>query len=171
MTMLNNTSCTGNSVVGTQDGTHRTIIRVNQTYISRTYIAQKLWDMDNAGCYVEVVERYDPTSSGEATSMATLLKKTGSGYGGPVVKYYCTTDPIWTHAKYFQIEGNYYGKPDRTITWVGSFNWSTNSLRQADEVMLQWEDTTVFNAFRDNFRTVRDNPTIRSTTNGGSAPC
>ncbi|MFI7425402.1 phospholipase D-like domain-containing protein [Micromonospora sp. NPDC049836] len=170
-TVLDNVACFGNSVVGTQDGTHRTIIRVNQTIFSRTYLASKLWALDKAGCYVEVVERYDPASSSEVTAMKNLLAATTSGYGGPVVRYYCAGDSVWTHSKYLQVEGNYYGGADRTITWVGSHNLSYNSLRQSDETLLQLEDTTVFNAFRTNFRTVRDTASIRSVANGGSATC
>jgi hypothetical protein len=171
MTLLNNVQCTGNSVVGTQDGTHRTIIRVNMAIFSRSYLATRLWNLDNQGCYVEVVMRYSPDSSAEADSMRNLLRSTSSGYGGPVVKYYCLSDSIWTHAKYIQVEGKYYGVPDRTITWTGSHNWSYNSLRQADEVLLQLEDSAVFGAFRTNFRTVRDTPGIRSVANGGTATC
>lgn len=171
MTVLDNVQCTGSSVVGTQDGTHRTIIRVNMTIFSRSYLATKLWDLDNAGCYVEVVMRYNPGSSAEATSMRNLLRSTNSAYGGPVVKYYCQSDSVWTHAKYLQVEGKYYGGPDRTITWSGSHNWSYNSLRQADEALLQLEDSAVFAAFRTNFRTVRDTAGIRSVANGGTATC
>jgi hypothetical protein len=171
MTLLNNVQCTGNSVVGTQDGTHRTIIRVNMTIFSRGYLATKLWNLDNQGCYVEVVMRYSSGASAEADSMRNLLRATSSGYGGPVVKYYCLSDSVWTHAKYIQVEGKYYGGPDRTITWTGSHNWSHNSLRQADETLLQLEDSSVFAAFRTNFRTVRDTPGIRSVPNGGTASC
>ena len=103
--------------------------------------------------------------------MANLLQKTSSSYSGPVVKYYCINDSVWTHSKYLQIEGNYFGKADRKITWVGSHNLSYNSLRQADETILQLEDGTVFDAFRTNFRNVRDAPDIRSTANGGTANC
>jgi hypothetical protein len=170
MTILNNTECAGNSVVGTQ-GTHRTIIRVNMTIFSRSYIAKKLWDLDNAGCYVQVVERYEPTSKAEVTAMQNLVAKTSSAFGGPIVKYYCSADSVWTHAKYFQIEGKYYGKADRTITWTGSHNWSYNSLRQADEVMLQSEDPAVFRAFRANFQAVLGATGIRSVSNGAAAKC
>jgi phosphatidylserine/phosphatidylglycerophosphate/cardiolipin synthase-like enzyme len=171
MTMLNNTACSGNTSVGTQDGTFRTIIRVNMMSMSRSYISQKLWDMDNAGCYVEVVARYDPASAAEVTAMKNLLKKTTSSYGGPVVKYYCVGDSVWTHAKYFQIEGNYYDKGDRRLTFVGSHNWSYNSLRQSDEVMLQSENSSIFETIRTGFRTARDAAGIRSAANGGTATC
>jgi hypothetical protein len=170
MTILNNTACGGNSVVGTQ-GAHRTIIRVNMTIFSRAYIAKKLWDLDNAGCYVQVVERYEPNSKAEVTTMQNLLAKAGSAFGGPVVKYYCSADSVWTNAKYFQIEGKYEGKADRTVTWTGSHNWSYNSLRQSDEVMLQSEDPAVFRAFRANFQAVLGATGIRSVSNGAAAKC
>jgi phosphatidylserine/phosphatidylglycerophosphate/cardiolipin synthase-like enzyme len=57
------------------------------------------------------------------------------------------------------------------ITWVGSHNLSDNSLRQADETILQLEDSSVFDAFRANFRNVRDAPDIRSIANGAAATC
>lgn len=171
MTVLDNVACFGNSIVGTTDGTHRTIIRVNTAIFSRSYIASKLWDLDNQGCYVEVVDRYDPSSNSEVASMANLLRKTSSSYGGPVVKYYCFNDSVWTHSKYLQVEGYYFGKADRKITWVGSHNLSYNSLRQSDESILQLEDSTVFDAFRANFRDVRDAPDIRTTGNGGTPNC
>jgi hypothetical protein len=171
MTVLNNVQCTGSSVVGTQDGTHRTVIRVNMTIFSRSYLATKLWNLDNAGCYVDVVMRYNPGASAEVSSMQNLLRSTSSAYGGPVVKYYCLSDSVWTHAKYLQVEGAYNGVPDRTITWTGSHNWSYNSLRQADETLLQLEDSAVFAAFRTNFRTVRDTSGIHSVSNGGTPSC
>ncbi|NUR50468.1 MAG: hypothetical protein HOV71_20265 [Hamadaea sp.] len=169
-TILSNVDCFGNSVVGTQDGTHRTIIRVAMSIFSRDYLAKKLWDLDAAGCYVEVVETYHPGSDLEVSAMKKLLAAAGS-YHGPAVKYYCDTDSIWIHSKYFEIEGVYYDKPDRKIVWTGSHNWSTNSLRQADEAILQLEDSTVFDAYTANFRAIRDSATIRSVANGGSASC
>jgi phosphatidylserine/phosphatidylglycerophosphate/cardiolipin synthase-like enzyme len=170
-TMLSNVDCFGNSTVGTTDGTHRTIIRVAMGIFSRDYLAAKLWDLDKAGCYVEVAQTYDPGSALQVTSMKNLLKATGSGYGGPVVRYYCVSNGIWIHSKYMAIEGQYYGRPDRTIVWTGSPNWSTNSLRQSDETLLQLENASVFAAYRTNFRTVRDSPTIHTATNGGAANC
>lgn len=169
-TILNNVDCFGNTTVGTQDGTHRTIIRVAMSIFSRDYLAKKLWDLDAAGCYVEVVETYHPGSALEVSAMKKLLARAG-GYNGPVVRYYCDTDSIWIHSKYFEVEGVYYGKPDRKIVWTGSHNWSTNSLRQSDEAILQVENGAVFDAYTANFRQIRDSPTIRTVANGGTATC
>jgi len=169
-TILSNVDCFGNTTVGTQDGTHRTIIRVAMSIFSRDYLAQKLWDLDAAGCYVEVVETYHPGSSLEVSAMKKLLADAG-GYNGPVVRYYCDTDSIWIHSKYFEVEGVYYDKPDRKIVWTGSHNWSTNSLRQSDEAILQLENGAVFDAYTANFRQIRDSSTIRTVANGGAASC
>lgn len=187
MTVLDHVACTGNSVVGTQDGTHRTIIRVAMDIFSRAYIAQKLVDLDAQGCYVEVAETYDSANSSQQTVMSTLLKKTSSAYNGVAVYYYCSDNyvtgsqqdhtNVWIHSKYLQVEGDYYGVPDRSITWTGSANFSTNSLRQSDETILQYEDTSpaaagsVFAAYRSNFTTIRTSSNIYSVANGGTATC
>jgi phosphatidylserine/phosphatidylglycerophosphate/cardiolipin synthase-like enzyme len=169
-TVLDHVSCFGNSVVGTQDGTNRTIIRVAMDIFSRDYLASKLWSLDAAGCYVEVAMTYDPSSALQVTSMKDLLKAAGS-YHGPLVRYYCQGDSIWIHSKYLEVEGNYYGTPDRKIVWTGSHNWSTNSLRQSDETLLQIESSPVFDAYTKNFVAIRDSSTIRTVANGGSASC
>jgi phosphatidylserine/phosphatidylglycerophosphate/cardiolipin synthase-like enzyme len=169
-TVLDHVNCFGNSVVGTGDGTHRTIIRVAMDLFSRDYLAEKLWNLDAAGCYVEVALTYDPGTGLQVTSMKDLLKAAGS-YHGPLVRYYCNSDSIWIHSKYLQIEGDYYGGPDRKIVWTGSANWSTNSLRQSDETLLQLEDSTVYDAYTANFQAIRDSPTIRTAANGGAASC
>jgi hypothetical protein len=168
-TVLDHIDCTGNSTVGTSDN-HRTIIRVNQHIFSRTYLAEKLVALDAAGCYVEVVENYDPGNASAKTALADLLKKTSSGYNGVVVRYYCAADPVWTHSKYLMVEGKYYGVPDREVVWTGSANWSTNSLRQSDETILQLEDSTVFAGYLANFRAARD-AAVHQPANGAAIAC
>ncbi|MCW2879565.1 MAG: hypothetical protein JWQ95_3665 [Sphaerisporangium sp.] len=176
-TVLDHIECKGNSVVGTGDGTHRTIIRVATMIFSRAYLAQKLWDLDNQGCYVQVIDSYNPSSAGEVSAMSKLLAATGSSYGGPIVYYFCVTsdpnvDRQWVHSKYLTVEGKYYGVPDRKIVWTGSHNLSTNSLRQSDEAMLQVEDDTVFGAYSGNFQAMKNASAAtgvpRPTTNGRS---
>jgi phosphatidylserine/phosphatidylglycerophosphate/cardiolipin synthase-like enzyme len=154
MTILNNTECFGNTTVGTTDGTHRTIIRVTMTELALEYIADKLVDLDAAGCYVVVNLRYDPSNAGQDAALRKLLQRTSSVYNGVLVRYYCVSDPIWIHSKNFTIEGKYYGKGDRKIVWTGSLNWKGGSLRGSDEVMLQLEDPTVQAAYADQYRSV-----------------
>ncbi len=104
-------------------------------------------------------------------SLKILLARTTSGYNGVLVRFYCEADSLWTHSKYLMIEGKYYGVADRKYLFTGSHNWSTNSLRQSDETVLQLaDDDAVFAAYLANFRAVRDSAT-HQPANGGSASC
>jgi hypothetical protein len=173
-TVLDHIACFGNTTVGTADN-HRTIIRVNQHIFSRPYLAAKLVELDAAGCYVEVVQNYAPDGDPNKVSLAeeslkSLLARTSSAYNGVVVRYYCDSDPVWTHSKYLMVEGKYYGVPDRRIVWTGSANWSTNSLRQSDETVLQLEDAAVFAQYLADFRAARDNA-AHQPANGAAIAC
>jgi phosphatidylserine/phosphatidylglycerophosphate/cardiolipin synthase-like enzyme len=168
-TVLDHIDCFGNTSVGTSDN-HRTIIRVNQHILSRPYLATKLVELDAAGCYVEVVENYAEGNDLATESLNTLMARTSSAYNGVVVRYYCPDDPVWTHSKYLLVEGKYFGVPDRKVVWTGSANWSTNSLRQSDETILQLEDSTVFAQYLSNFRMARDNA-IHQPANGATIAC
>ncbi|GAA2359587.1 phospholipase D-like domain-containing protein [Dactylosporangium salmoneum] len=169
MTILNNTDCFGNTTVGTSEN-HRTIIRVTTMAINLQYLAEKLVALDAAGCYVLVNVRVDATDSAEVSAVNALLKKTSSVYNGVVVRYYCESDPIWIHSKNFSIEGKYYDKPDRKIVWTGSLNWKGGSLRGSDEVMLQLENSTVFDAYKAQYKSVAAAAT-HQPANGDSVAC
>jgi phosphatidylserine/phosphatidylglycerophosphate/cardiolipin synthase-like enzyme len=169
MTMLNNTACFGNSTVGTS-GDHRTIIRVTTMEITLQYLADKLIALDAAGCYVKVNVRVDPADATSTAALNSMLKKTSSVYGGVIVNYYCTSDPIWIHSKNFSIEGKYYGTPDRKIAWTGSLNWSGGSLRGDDEIMLQEENAAVFDTYRQQYDAVAA-ATTHKPANGAAAAC
>ncbi|MFF7441158.1 phospholipase D-like domain-containing protein [Streptomyces sp. NPDC008122] len=56
---------------------------------------------------------------------------------------------------------NYYGVPDRKIVWTGSHNWSTNSLRQSDETMLQFEGPAIHDAYVADYNKLRASTTHR----------
>ncbi|MFF8280435.1 phosphatidylserine/phosphatidylglycerophosphate/cardiolipin synthase family protein [Streptomyces lateritius] len=172
-TILNNVKCYGNSVVGTTD-THRTRIRVSMTAFARPYLADKLNQLDAQGCYIEVVATYSPPPPGEdsmqKTSMEKLLARTTSSYGGVITKYYCGADSTWIHDKYLLIEGNYYNTPDLKVLWTGSHNWTTNSLRQSDETMLQMQDAALHDAYVANFNKTRA-ATTHQPANGDALTC
>ncbi|MER7535972.1 phospholipase D-like domain-containing protein [Streptomyces sp. NPDC097704] len=153
-TVLDHVNCFGNSVVGTTDN-HRTRIRVAMTIFSRPYLADKLVQLDAQGCYVEVALTHDGTNGLAKTSLEKLLAATTNAYNGVITKYYCGKDSTWIHDKYLLIEGNYYDVPDRKIVWTGSHNWSTNSLRQSDETMLQFEDPAIHDAYVANYNKLR----------------
>lgn len=150
-TLLSNIDCKGNRKVGTGDGTHRTVVRVSMTILSRGYLADRLVQLDRAGCYVDVLALYHPESRAEREAMRTLARRTANAYHGVRLRYFCGSDPVWTHQKLLLVEGGFYGRPDRTLVWTGSHNWSHNSLRQSDEAMVQIEDPALHAAYRSNF--------------------
>lgn len=168
-TVLDHIDCFGNTTVGTSDN-HRTIIRVNTNIFSRPYLATRLVALDKAGCYVEVVENYDSSNNLATESLNDMLAKTTSGYHGVLVRYYCSSDSVWTHSKYLMVEGKYYGVADRKVLWTGSANWSTNSLRQADETILQLENGGVFGGYVTNFAAARDSAP-HQPANGAAISC
>jgi len=156
MTILNQVSCYGSTSVGVGDGTHRTIVRVAMSILSRKYLAKKLAALDNAGCYVDVVITLDPTDCGQVAAVKELGSEPAAVYNGVPVVYYEVDDAVRVHSKYLAIEGKYEGVPDRKLVWTGSHNWSTNSLRQSDEALLRIEDAAVHDSFRSNFWKVRN---------------
>lgn len=168
-TLLDHVACTGNNQVGTP-GDHRTEIWVNMNIFSRPYLADRLVKLDAAGCYVEVVLNHDPSNALAVQSLNTLLAKTSSAYNGVGVAYYCKADTLWTHSKYIVVEGKYYGVPDRKIVWTGSANFSTNSLRQADETLLQYENSGIADGYHANARTAFDAATHKPA-NGDAIAC
>lgn len=168
MTMLNNTDCFGNTTVGTS-GNHRTIIRVTMLALDLAYIADKLVEMDAAGCYVLVNVNFRPDKPAQKAALQKLLRATSSVYNGVVVRYYCDEDPVWIHSKNFSIEGKYYDKPDRKIVWSGSHNWTGASLRGDDETMLQLENGAVFDAYRDQYNRVAAGATHKPANGAGVA--
>ncbi|MFF8608774.1 phosphatidylserine/phosphatidylglycerophosphate/cardiolipin synthase family protein [Streptomyces sp. NPDC015346] len=169
-TVLDNVKCYGNSVVGTTD-THRTRIRVSMTAFARPYLADRLVELDAQGCYVEVAMTYDSANSLGKASLEKLLAKTTNAYGGVITKYYCGKDATWIHDKYLLIEGHYYGVPDRKIVWTGSHNWTTNSLRQSDETMLQFEDAAIHDAYVANYNKTRAATTHQPANGDAPAAC
>ncbi|QGZ49303.1 hypothetical protein GPZ77_13785 [Streptomyces sp. QHH-9511] len=164
--------CYGNSVVGTTD-THRIRIRirVSMTAFARPYLADKLVQLDAQGCYVEVAMTYDTANGLARSSLEKLLAKTTNAYGGVITKYYCGKDATWIHDKYLLIEGNYYNTPDRKILWTGSHNWTTNSLRQSDETMLQLEDSALHDAYVANFNKPRAATTHQPANGDAPVTC
>ncbi|MFF4833024.1 phospholipase D-like domain-containing protein [Streptomyces sp. NPDC001315] len=143
-----NAVCHGNSAgFGTSDG--RTVIRVAMHQITRVAVAKKLWELDNAGCYVDVVYRLlDESASGAV--VAQLAAPTA--YGGIALhKLDEDSDGTSTHSKYLLIEGTYKGVPDQKIVFTGSHTYTVRALQGNDEALLKYADATVHDAYRLNF--------------------
>ncbi|BAJ29479.1 MULTISPECIES: phospholipase D-like domain-containing protein [Kitasatospora] len=141
-------ACFGNSAgYGTTDG--RTVIRVAMHHISRIEVARKLWELDNAGCYVDVVYRMVDTIG---TSVLTQLTQP-TRYGG--IALHQLNDDVAghtaTHSKYLLVEGGYKGLPNQKIVWTGSHTYTYMALTSNDEALLKYDDPAVHDAYRSNF--------------------
>lgn len=171
---LNKVQCHGNSSGGTRDD-HRTIIRVSMWSISDTdgigtAIAKKLWELDNAGCYVDVVADGIGTKKTGYVALKTLLKKPvptdGVNYHGPEVREFYGDLPYGLHEKNLMIDGHFGGAADQKVVFTGSYNFTkssagnsipgSNEVRVNDETWLQVNDAGVHDRFVENFSKVRN---------------
>lgn len=144
--------CHGNSPgYGTADG--RTVIRVAMHQITRIEVAKKLWELDDAGCYVDIVHRLLDNSG---TAVADQLTKP-TRYGG-ITMHRLNDDAegnTATHSKYLLIDGTYLGRADRKIVFTGSHPYTYSGLTANDEALLKYQDDAVHDAYRENFRRQR----------------
>ncbi|MGC5021324.1 phospholipase D-like domain-containing protein [Micromonospora sp. DT47] len=140
-------TCHGNADgYGTTDG--RTVIRIAVHQITRIEVARKLWELDNAGCYVDIVyRRLDNTG----TAVTDQLTKP-TAYGGIALHQLDDQDDAAaTHSKYLLVEGGYLGSPNKKIVFTGSHPYTISALRMNDEALLKYTDPGVFDAYRKNF--------------------
>ncbi|GAA2742222.1 hypothetical protein GCM10010440_16580 [Kitasatospora cinereorecta] len=142
--------CHGNSAgYGTTDG--RTVIRIAMHQITRIEVARKLWELDNAGCYVDIVYR-TLDNPGHGTAIRDQLAKP-TAFGG--IALHQLNDDVAgrtaTHSKYLLVEGGYQGVPNRKIVWTGSHPYTVMGLTSNDETLLTYDDPAVHDAYRQNF--------------------
>ncbi|MFJ5230475.1 phospholipase D-like domain-containing protein [Kitasatospora sp. NPDC088391] len=141
-------ACFGNSPgYGTTDG--RTVVRVAMHQISRVEVAEKLWELDDAGCYVDVVYRTLDTNGSDVLKQLTRPTR----YGG-ITLHKLDDDAAGrtaTHSKYLLVEGGYQGLPNRKIVWTGSHTYTYMALSANDEALLKYDDPAVHDAYRSNF--------------------
>jgi phospholipase D-like protein len=157
--ILDEVECHGNSSGGTNPG-NRTIVRVAMWAITGakgsdpgSRIAQRLWELDNEGCYVDIVA--DEISDGESGPLRALLQKPGS-YHGPEVREFNGDRPHGLHEKNLLIDGHFGGKPDQKVVFTGSYNFTSRSVARNDETWLRINDASIHDRFRDNFLEVRN---------------
>lgn len=154
--ILGNVKCKGNTEGGAGDD-HRTIIRVATWQFSSKageQIAQRLWDLDKKGCYVDIV-----ASHLKDGTRKILLKKPG-GYHGPEVREFEGSPGL--HEKTMLIDGNYAGDKNQKVVWTGSFNFNFKSLRENDETWLRIKSTSVHTSFKHNFWDVQCAPKVKT---------
>ncbi|SDS65760.1 phospholipase D-like domain-containing protein [Microlunatus soli] len=170
---LNKIDCHGSTSGGTDPG-HRTIVRVAMWTISDTggyglEIAKKLWSLDNAGCYVDVVADGIGDKKGNYASLRALLQQPipandeRINYHGPEVREFNSGQPHGLHEKNLMIDGTFDDKINQKVVFTGSYNFTQSSAANPsdkitvnDETWLQINDAGVHDRFVDNFVDVRN---------------
>jgi phosphatidylserine/phosphatidylglycerophosphate/cardiolipin synthase-like enzyme len=145
--ILDNVRCTGNATVGTSVN-HRTIIRIAMWGFQREKIAQKLRALANDDCWIDLALNLNPGSV-VSDEVKTALRNHDRINVDNV-----QTSPMWMHAKYMLIEGNYDGVPDNKVAWLGSHNFTISALRNNDESWLKIDSATAHDDLRMRFRDV-----------------
>ncbi|NYE72503.1 phospholipase D-like domain-containing protein [Microlunatus parietis] len=165
--ILDKVECHDNTTGGTNPG-NRTIVRVavwaisgNELSDPGVKIAKRLWDLDNEGCYVDIVaDRIDAGTNGPLRTLLRKPERTEIGkqqnYHGPEVREFYSRQHRGTHQKNLLIEGNYDGRPNQKIVFTGSVNFTYRSVRVNDETWLQINDANVYDRFAENFAEVRN---------------
>ncbi|MCW3156428.1 phospholipase D-like domain-containing protein [Micropruina sonneratiae] len=137
--------CTGNTKVGTSVN-HRTIIRIAVWGFTREEVARKLRSLADRDCWIDVAINKPGEVSAEVLRLLAnhpRINVDDARSGGR-----------WMHAKYLLVEGNYAGRPDSKLAFVGSHNFTLNALRHNDETWLKIDRASVHDAFRANFRRI-----------------
>ncbi|GHJ39821.1 phospholipase D-like domain-containing protein [Streptomyces sp. TS71-3] len=136
--ILDNVGCAG----GTQ-------IRVAMFAFTRTQVAQKLVDLQSAGCTVRLA--FDGHTDPNGTPhLPPSVEKIVSGRLAQRVE--CDDGPtgIGVHSKYLLVNGTYDGKSGRKIVFTGSHNYTYGALRDNDETLLKVDDAAIYDAYEAN---------------------
>ncbi|GHH68875.1 hypothetical protein GCM10018793_00340 [Streptomyces sulfonofaciens] len=134
--ILDNVDCAG----GTQ-------IRVAMFAFTRTQVAQKLVDLQAAGCTVSLA--FDGHTDPNGTPhLPPAVEEIVSGRLARRVE--CDDGPtgIGVHSKYLLVKGTYDGRAGRALVFTGSHNYTYGALRDNDEALLKVDDAAVYDAYQ-----------------------
>ena len=138
-------SCKGNTTVGTSTN-HRTIIRLAVWGFTREKVAQKLRQLADQDCWVDVAINNSEDVSAEVRRLLANHPRINVDNA--------QSNGRWMHAKYLLVEGNYGGVKNSKVAFVGSHNLTINALRYNDETWLKIASASVHDKFRANFRKI-----------------
>jgi hypothetical protein len=143
---LSSISCTGAAPGYGVNG--QTLVRLSQHAWNGSrgiYLAQKVAELQTQGCVVQVVY-----GVGVGTTVKGMLTRAG-------VQLRANSKPgIRTHQKVLTISGVFNGKPDSTVVFTGSHNWSNGALKR-DETILRVEDPNAYAQYAANFDDIWNN--------------
>ena len=150
--ILDNVKCTGNKKYGATSK-HVTMIRIAMWGFTRTEVAKRLLGLAQKGCRIDIAANNDAENF--PSSVRDILKRNANINVDNTYKNDQGGDTgHWMHAKYLLIEGNYAGKRDSKLVFMGSHNFTINALRNNDETWLKIGSATVHDQFRQSFRTI-----------------
>jgi PLD-like domain len=152
--ILSDVTCTG-AADGYGDVNGKTVIRLS-AYAwtpARLYIAQKLTELKGKGCNIQVVY---PADNVDAKVASELRKKNIAVYNGRIDRNSNGVNDLYPHSKYLLINGVYKGDPKAKIVYTASQNFTGNSLRQSNEVMLRIPIDSVYDQYFENFNLMKD---------------
>ncbi|WP_433176278.1 phospholipase D-like domain-containing protein [Actinoallomurus sp. CA-150999] len=124
-----------------------TRIRLVMGHFTWQPIAQRLWNLDNAGCRVQVVFGH------VGQSVLKELTRAGGRHGGPELRYLPENGHAYEHSKYLLVDGRYRGKKQKAI-FTGSSNYTDPGFHAHDEAMISAVDATLEKEYVANFGTV-----------------
>jgi phospholipase D-like protein len=145
--------CTGATGDGGYKGRTVVYIAMHAWHGQRgLYLAHRVRDMYDAGCYVRILYSF----MGHGT-YSLLTRHTNSrmiarrvlfaGPDGEVAAKY-------SHMKFFAASGRVGDDTDAHVTWTGSNNWADRSIK-ADEVTIRIASKSVYNAYVDHWNFMR----------------
>lgn len=176
--ILGRVDCTKESNTGGTNPGHRPIVRVAVWNVSGdkwtstgTRLARKLKEMDDQGCYVDVVvDKIGKGKGGNDGPLEALLRKPEGDHHGPEVReFYGKSKKGGLHSKDILIDGYFDGKPDQKVVFTGTFNFTWKSVVVNDETQLQINDAAVHDKYLDYFTEVRKAATLTWQTSKYSA--
>lgn len=168
LTVLNGVDCKTRPAAGYGDSAGRTVVKVGMYAwtTGRNDLARKLVSLKGQGCSVEV------TYSGERVDrdvIKILLTKTSKGvipiYNGRLKSDY---DTPYMHHKNFLINGVYYGNTKNKAVYTGTANFTTNTVRECNEIMLRLGRNDFYDAYDANYNFIRDNYAKKVTSTKGA---
>ncbi len=110
---------------------------------ARRGVAHRTAQLAEDGCSVHVLVRQDFTTD----DLLAILEG-----GGVEVTLY-----PHNHSKYFMVDGH-YGGDDRKVVWTGAMNFTSPGLRSNDEALVRIEDDDIYDAYRNDWQTMKDHP-------------
>jgi phosphatidylserine/phosphatidylglycerophosphate/cardiolipin synthase-like enzyme len=117
---------------------------VNQAYFTnyRKKVVNQLTRIKKRGCTVRVL----------VSKVAIFGKKIKKKLDKAGIEYhYMLNTKKYTHHKFILYQGDYDGKKNQQIVWLGSHNLTDDANRINDEVVVKVSEHHIFNAYKKHF--------------------